>query len=245
MIARRLGREGARFILSARREVELHRLSSELGGALVVTADLSRRGEAERLAAEAGEVDVLIANAGLPASGALIDFEIDQIDRALEVNLRAVIVLCRLLVPAMLARGSGHIVLMSSVAGKVPAAGATIYNATKFGLRGFGLGLRQELAGSGVGVSVVLPTFVSGAGMWAETGLPAHPMAGETPASAVAEAVLTAIAHDRAEIDVAPLSTRAGLKVAAIAPRLAERISRAAGVARFADEVGRRQRHKR
>ena len=78
---------------------------------------------------------------------------------------------------------------MSSIAGKVPSAGATVYNATKFGLRGFGLGLRQELAGTGVGVSVILPTFVSGAGMWAETGLKAHPMAGETSVAAVAEYV--------------------------------------------------------
>ena len=211
----------------------------------MIGADLSRPGEAERLAAQAGEVDILVANAGVPASGALADFEIEQIDRALQVNLRSLIVLARLLSPPMVARGSGHLVFMSSVAGKMPSGGATVYTATKFGVRGFGLALRQELLGTGVGVSVILPTFVRGAGMWAETGLKVHPMAGETPATAVADAVRTAILSDRAEIDVAPIAIRASLKVAALAPRLAERLTRATGVVAFTGEIAKRQKHKR
>ena len=131
------------------------------------------------------------------------------------------------------------------MAGKIPTAGTSLYNATKFGIRGFGLALRQELLGTGVGVSVVLPTFVGGAGMWAETGLEAHPMAGEVPAGEVAEAVRTAIIRNRAEIDVAPITTRAGLKLAAVAPRLAERVTRATGTGEFASRIADRQRHKR
>src|ERR1700726_4892225 len=88
-IARRLHREGVRFILSARREAELGRLARELTGSRVITADLSRRGEAERLAAEAGDVDILIANAGVPATGRLAGLDVQTIDGALEVNLRA------------------------------------------------------------------------------------------------------------------------------------------------------------
>ena len=72
-------------------------------------------------------------------------------------------------------------VFMSSVAGHIPAGGETLYNATKFGIRGFGLAMREELGGTGVGASVICPTFVSEAGMWAETGLKADPMAGEVP----------------------------------------------------------------
>ena len=245
VIARRLAREGVRFILTARREADLHRLANELGGALVISADLSLPGEAERLAAEAGEVDILIANAGVPASGDLTGFEVDQIDRAIQVNLRSPIVLARQLLPSMVGRGNGHLVFMSSLAGKVPTASATIYNATKFGIRGFGLALRQELAGTGVGVSTILPTFVTGAGMFAETGLRAHPMAGAVTATAVAEAVHSAILRDRAEIEVAPLGTRAGLRVAAVAPRLAERVTRASGTGKFAGELSERQKHKR
>src|SRR5881392_465335 len=83
VIARRLHGEGVRLVLSARRLPELEALARELVGSQVVTADLSRPGEAERLAAEAGTVDLLVANAGVPASGPLLDFEVAEVDRAL------------------------------------------------------------------------------------------------------------------------------------------------------------------
>src|SRR5437762_239341 len=136
-----------RFVLSARRVPELEALAAEVRDARVVAADLTRPGEAERLAAEAGAIDVLIANAGLPANGQLIDLEVEHIDRALAVNLRSVIVLTRLLLPTMLERHSGHVVLMGSLAGRIPTAGSSIYNATKFAVRGFGHALRSELRG--------------------------------------------------------------------------------------------------
>src|SRR5579863_4275318 len=104
VIVRRLARERMRFVLSARRIPELETLAAEVGGARVVAADLTRPGEPERLAAEAGPIDVLIANAGLPANGQLVDLEVEHIDRALDVNLRSVIVLTRLLLPSMLER---------------------------------------------------------------------------------------------------------------------------------------------
>src|SRR5207247_10810239 len=165
VIARRLHTEGVRLVLSARRRPELDALARELVGARVVTADLSRPGEAERLAGEVPGVDLLVANAGLPASGPLTDFEVAGIDSALQVNLRAPIVLTRLLVPGMVERGRGHVVLMASVAGKVAAPKSSIYAATTFGLRGFGHAMRAELRATGVGVSLVSPTFVREAGM--------------------------------------------------------------------------------
>ncbi len=156
-------------MLSARNEEALNKLAADLGDSRVVVADLSREGEPERLANEAGDVDVLISNAGIPATGRLATFTIEEIDRALAVNLRAGIVLAARLLPGMLARKSGHMVFMSSIAGKLPSGGETMYNATKFAIRGFGLALREELWGTGVGVSVIAPTFVSEAGMWAVT----------------------------------------------------------------------------
>jgi short-subunit dehydrogenase len=217
-IARRLHREGVRFTLSARRRDELDRLARELVGSRVITADLSRRGEAERLAAEAGEVDILIANAGVSASGRLTDLEVKDIDDALEVNLRAAMVLARLLLPRMLDKSSGHIVLMASVAGQVPAPGNSVYNATKFALRGFGHALRAELHGTGVGVSIVSPVFVTGAGMFADTG--ARAPGREVPVEKVAEATLTAIRADRSEITVAPLGLRLGARLPLAFPAL-------------------------
>jgi short-subunit dehydrogenase len=148
-IARRLRRSGAHFILSARNEDALQKLAGELGGARTIAADLSRAGEPERLADEAGDVDVLVSNAGIPATGRLATFKIEEIDRAIAVNLRAGIVLARKLAPGMAERRSGHLVFMASIAGKIAAGGETMYNATKFGIRGFGLALREELWGSG------------------------------------------------------------------------------------------------
>jgi short-subunit dehydrogenase len=244
-IARRLHRAGAKFVLSARNEKALRRLAKELGESRVIAADLSVNGEAERLAKEAGHVDVLVSNAGVPASGRLTTFTIEELDRAIAVNLRAGIVLARQLSPAMLKRKSGHMVFMSSAAGIVPAAGATLYSATKFGLRGFALALREELWGSGVGVSVVCPTFVSESGMWADTGLKVNPMAGLVSPAQVAEAVWSAITKNRGQVDVVPLPVRAGIKVLAIAPGLFTTVARMTGASRANDEIGERQRDKR
>lgn len=243
-IARRLRRDGATFVLSARSQSALDALAEELGDSRVVLADLSKRGEAERLAARAGQVDVLVSNAGVPASGRLETFGIDEIDRALDVNVRAGIVLARLLSPAMVRRRSGHLVFMSSVAGKLPTPGLTIYNATKFAVRGFGLSLREELWGTGVGVSVISPVYVSGAGMWAATGLKPHPVVGEVTPAQVADAVASAIRRNRREIDVAGVGMKASLVVQALAPGLFAAAGRgpAAGIA---DAQGERQRDKR
>src|SRR5467141_1331608 len=115
-IARRLHSAGARFVLSARNEAALTKLASEVGDSRVVVADLSRPGEPERLAREAGAVDVLVSNAGVPASGRLVTFTIEELDRAIAVNLRAGIVLANLLAPAMIERKEGHMVFMASVA---------------------------------------------------------------------------------------------------------------------------------
>jgi short-subunit dehydrogenase len=217
VIARRLHREGVRFVLSARREPELQRLARELVGSRVIVADLARRGEAERLAAEAGPVDILIANAGVPVSGLLTDLEVAQIDRGLEVNLRAAIVLTRLLLPGMLERRSGHVVLMSSLAGQMPGLRNSVYNATKFGLRGFGHALRLELRGKGVGASLVSPSYVSEAGMSADAG---QHSPFEVPPGPVADAVLKAIREDKAELTVAPVFARFGGRLALVAPSL-------------------------
>jgi len=244
-IARRLHAAGARFVLSARNEAALEKLAAELGEAKVIVADLSKAGEAERLAHEAGDVDILVSNAGVPANGRLATLEIHHIDRAIAVNLRAGMVLARELVPPMLKRKHGHLVFMSSIAGKVPAAGVSVYNATKFGIRGFAHALREELLGSGVGVSVICPTFVSESGMWAETGLKPHPMAGEVTPAQVATAVYTAIAKNRAEIDVMPIQLKASLKMLAIAPNLFAAVARSTGASQANEELGERQKHKR
>lgn len=204
-IARTLAGRGARLVLTGRKAAELERLAGEVGGRAVV-ADLA--GGVGRLVEEVGAVDVLVANAALPAGGALPDFTAEQVTQALAVNLEAPIELARALVPPMVAAGRGHVVFVGSLAGKVASAGSSLYNATKFGLRGFALGLREDLRGSGVGVSVVQPGFVRDAGMFAESG--AKPPAGLRTVSPeqVAQGVVRAVEEDRAEVNVAPVELR-------------------------------------
>ena len=167
--ARALAARGASVVVTGRRAEPLEALAAELGGRAVVV-DLADPDAPARLVEEAGEVDALVANAGLPASGELDSFSVAEIDRALTVNLRAPVLLARLLSPAMVARGAGHLVFVSSLSGRTAAPHSSLYSATKFGLRGFALSLRQDLAQHGVGVSCVLPGFVRDAGMFADSG---------------------------------------------------------------------------
>src|SRR5207245_4545838 len=108
VIARRLRRAGARFVLSARNQAALTKLADELGDSRAVVADLSRAREPERLAREAGAVDILVSNAGVPASGRLASFRPEEIDRAIAVNPRAGIVLAHELAPAVIDRKQGR-----------------------------------------------------------------------------------------------------------------------------------------
>jgi len=120
-------------------------------------------------------------------------------------------------------------VFVSSTAGKAAAPGSAVYSATKYGLRGFAGGLRGDLHGSGVGVSAVFPGFISEAGMHAEAGVELPPGVGTKTPQDVAAAVVRAIERDRAEVDVAPLSLRAGTVLAGLAPELAAAVARRMG----------------
>jgi short-subunit dehydrogenase len=172
-IARALHREGAKVVLTGRREAELRALASELVGARVVVCDLADPEGVTKLVAELGEVHIVVANAALPAAGKIDDLTVEEMDRALAVNLRAPMVMARELVPGMLARGRGHFVFISSIGGKLPTPQLAVYAATSSGLRGFSGSLRQDLAGSGVSSSVVFPGSIIDAGMLADAGLSA------------------------------------------------------------------------
>ncbi len=243
-MARRLHASGARLTLTGRRTEVLEPLAAELAAA-VIAADLADRDAVTALAERCTDVDVLVANAALPASGSLFGFGVEDIDRALDVNLRAPVVLARLLGEQMVARGSGHIVLMSSLAGKATSGGASLYSATKFGLRGFGQALRTDLHGSGVGVSIVFPGFVRDAGMFHESGATLPSFVGTSTPDQVAAAVVDAIVRDRAEVDVAPLTMRAGVKLAELAPTTVAALAHRIGGARLADEMSGGQHAKR
>jgi short-subunit dehydrogenase len=243
-IARAVAARGGRLLVSGRRADVLEPLAAELG-ARALPCDLADPAEVDRLVAEAGAVDVLIANAALPASGAVETFTVEEIDRALAVNLRAPMILARRLSEPMAARGDGHLVFISSISGKVASPGSAVYSATKFGLRGFALGLREDLRSRGVGVSTVFPGFISDAGMFHETEVRLPGYVGTKTPQQVADAVIGAIEHNRAEVDVAPLGLRVGAAVAGVAPELSARLQRRLGSEQLAAAMAAAQRGKR
>ncbi|MFN2518051.1 MAG: SDR family NAD(P)-dependent oxidoreductase [Jatrophihabitantaceae bacterium] len=243
-IARALSDAGARLVLTGRRMDILDELASQTG-AEVHASDLSDRSALAALIAASGDVDIVVANAGLPGSGPLLDLDQDEIDRCLEVNLRAPIALCRALSPAMVQRGRGHFTFISSLAGIAATSGSSIYSATKFGLRGFAHGARQDLHGTGVGISVVLPGFISDAGMFADSGTVLPKGVRTSTPEDVASAVVKTIEANKAEIVVAPPEMHASALLAAVAPGVAATITRRLPAGRIADDMAAGQRDKR
>ncbi|HVE68250.1 MAG TPA: SDR family NAD(P)-dependent oxidoreductase [Solirubrobacteraceae bacterium] len=218
-IARALRARGASLVVSGRRGDVLDALAAEVGGRAVV-ADLADRADVDRLVAECGDVAVLVANAGVPADGPVLEYTAAQIDRALDVNLRAPVHLARVLAQPMVARGSGHVVFVSSLSGKVATANSALYSATKFGLRGFASGLRQDLLGTGVGVSCLFPGPIRDAGMFHDSGVELPRIAPTKSPQHVSAATLRAIERDVAEIDIASVGARAWGLVGQVAPGL-------------------------
>ena len=240
-IAKGLADAGATLVLSGRREEDLLALAESLPGSdhRVVVADLAEDGEAERLADATPGVDILVANAGLPGAGWLSEFSAEEVKRAVRVNLEAPMLLARALFPAMLEQGSGALVFVASLSGKSASPRSSVYNATKFGLRGFAFGLRTDLGPRGVGVSVVSPGFVSEAGMFAKSQADTPPGIGTSTPAEVAAAAVKAVESNRAELTVAPPVSRALAYFGMISPAVAARVQSAPVGQKAADAVAR------
>jgi short-subunit dehydrogenase len=246
-IAAALAARGASVVASSRKPDQLADLVAALpgGGHREIVADLAEEGEALRLLREAGDVDALVANAGLPASGPLDGFSQEEIGRALRVNLESPVRMARELFPRLVERGQGHLVFVSSISGQAATPNASLYAATKFGLRGFALCLREDLRGTGVGVSVVSPGAVRDAGMFADSGAKPPPGLGTATPEQVSGAVVAAIERNRrGELTVAPLRQRALGKVGMLLPEVSGRVA-GRKAAEVAAEIARGQTEKR
>jgi short-subunit dehydrogenase len=164
-LARELARHGHDLVLSARSLGPMQLLAEELRGlganATIVTADLARPGAAaalvEDIAASGAEIDVLINNAGLGAAGHFDRIDPARIGEIMQVNIVALTELTRLLLPGMVARRRGKIMLVASTASFLPGPGMAVYFASKAYVRSLGEALAEELRGSGVTVSVLCP----------------------------------------------------------------------------------------
>ncbi len=156
---------GARLLLTDMSDEALAESVRDAGGALLaaLAADLATEGGCNAVAQAcdaAGVVpDVLVNNAGIGVAGRLDHVPREKWETLMQLNLLAPMRLCERFVPAMIERGSGHIVNISSLAGWVGSRGLTSYCASKFGLRGFGESLALDLEGTGVHVTSVYPCF--------------------------------------------------------------------------------------
>lgn len=235
-IARRLGREGMKVVVSGRREDALAAVVAELresgATAEAVAADLGDLGEVERLVEQSeaafGPADVFVSNAGVETTAAFTALTREEITSMVDVNLTAPLLLAHRLVPGMLDRGRGHIVFISSVAGKFGPAFSEPYAATKAGLVGLTQSLRAEYLNDPVGFSVVCPGFIAGDGMYqrmVEEGFKSSRLIGETTTAKVADQVIRAIREDRPEVIESGAPLRPALALREIAPRLIERIA--------------------
>jgi len=161
--ARKFAAEGAKVVVAARSAEPLQRLVDDLGRdvALAVLTDVSDLGACERLLEQAksrfGSIDVLVNNAAYNCRGPVASLAVEQMLQMLDVNLRAPMVLTRLVLPTMQSQGSGTIVNVASLAGRFPLEDEASYSTTKFGLRVFSFALAEELRDSNVRVCVVSP----------------------------------------------------------------------------------------
>jgi 3-hydroxy acid dehydrogenase / malonic semialdehyde reductase len=164
--AERLLRDGARVVAVGRRADRLAALAGRLGHRLhPVTLDVTDRAAVEAalgaLLGPFGAVDVLVNSAGMALGLEPVHrTSLEDWDRMIETNCRALVTLCRLVLPGMVARGRGHVVNIGSVAGNYPYPGGNVYGATKAFVRQFSLAIRSDLLGTPVRVTNVEPGMV-------------------------------------------------------------------------------------
>ena len=166
-LAQRAAARGARLVLTARRAQELERVRQSCpqpDRVATLPADLGALDEPEALAAQAeaffGPIDVLANNAGLSQRSLAMDTSMDSCRRILEVDFFAPVALSQAVLPGMLQRGSGHIVVVSSVFGHIAMARRSSYAAAKHALHGYFDCARVELGHKGISFTLACPGFV-------------------------------------------------------------------------------------
>ncbi len=251
-MARALAKRGVTLALTAYPGAALDEVRAEsekLGvKARVYALDLRDPAQRTQLIADVrrdfGPVDILVDHAGVEFTARYDELTVENITETISVNLEAPMVLSRLVLPEMLSRKRGHIVNISSLAGKSGPAFQEPYAATKAGLVGFTSSLRATYRGSGVSASAIVPGFVE-AGIYAHlkerSGLAAPALLGTSAPEKVAAAVVSAIENDRPEIIINPLPVRPLLAFTAMFPKAGEWLSDKTGANDFFRRVVEKQ----
>jgi len=200
-IAYALAARGAALVVTGRDEERLDALERSLG-ARPVRCDLTEPGAIGELAQAAGPVDVLVHAAGAGQYGRFVDVHPLQLEQLVALNVTAPMALTAALLPGMLQRGTGHVVLVGSIAGRLGRGRESVYAATKGAVALFADSLRAELAGTNIGVLLVTPGPVD-TPFFARRGAP-YDRAWPRPVSAarVAAATVDALERNRTEVTV-------------------------------------------
>jgi len=222
-VARAALERGARIGLVARGAAGLERAAAQLGsGVATAAADVTDRAAVDvalsHLHDQLGPVDVLVNSAGLGAVGpATLSTTPQVVDRLLATNLTGVLHPTLAVLPSMLARRDGHVVIIGSVAGRMGVPGESAYSASKFALTGFAEALALELRCWGIGVALVSPGVVD-TGFFAARGSPyARRWPPPIQAERVARAVIKAVERKRFDV-VVPAWLRVALVARAALP---------------------------
>jgi NAD(P)-dependent dehydrogenase (short-subunit alcohol dehydrogenase family) len=230
--ARAFARGGARVVIG---DVDLDeaRAAAAAIGASAIRLDVRDPASFAAFASAAGEIDVLVNNAGIAYGGTFLDTPAAMRDLQIDINLRGVVNGMAAVLPGMVERGRGHVVNVASLAGRVATPGAAIYTATKFAVVGLTEAVRAELHGSGVRATAVLPTFVR---TRMTEGLPLDRLPTATPEQ-VANAVLTAVRRGGPATVVVPRWLAGLPRLTALTPQsIQDRLRRrAAGDSRGAE----------
>lgn len=223
---------GCRLGLVARGEEELNTLAGQIGGdAVVLPCDVGDRKKVEaavgRFAEEAGGLDVVVANAGVAKYAPFADLDLDQVERMTRINWLGTVYTVRASLPHLLARASGHIVIVSSGAALRAFPWAGVYGATKAAQKGFAEALRHELSGTGVSLTTVFPgEIATNLHDHERHELPDWYRPGEArPVEGLAAAIVGAVERDRRNLYYPGIVRLLGLN--GVAPRLVDRILKA------------------
>lgn len=247
--ARAFAEAGARLALVARSEPELLTLRDELRAAghraEVIVADVARPESPELVAREAerllGSVDVLVNNAGIEDTRELHTASPESVERVVRVNLTGAMLLTRAVLPGMLARGRGHVLSVSSLAGLSGSACNEVYSATKAGLVAFTSCLRASYRGRGVSASVICPGLVE-EGIWSNlhraTGVAPSALLGVSRVRAVTRGARRAIERDLPILVINPRPVLPLLALGLLVPRLTEWVAERSGMQEMFRRVG-------
>jgi short-subunit dehydrogenase len=240
VMARALAAEGADLLLAARSADKLEQVAKTLpGGSRVITqpTDVTlvtdRASLMARARSEFGHVDVFINNAGVEDLGAYAQQDPAVLQRIVETNLLAPMLLAREVLPGMLARKSGHLINIASLAGRTGMPFGAAYAGSKGGLAEWSISLAAEIRDSGVAVSVICPGFVDETGMFSRKQAAAPRSVGASQPADVAGAVLKVLRTRKVEVVVNPKPVRLLMALKALSPEAALAVGRRLGLIDF------------